>query len=161
LRLLVKTATGQAGYPRLSGRSDFRALLDSTMPSANMLVWLNPAEAAPTLRRQAERSSTRDATRGIDWRRKRAEEEAKYMAQLFPGRSRQSLSEREEEQLDEVVSPAMVELRHKMIDTFAPQLEAKQNRAIDYIESASAVLVMLQLEPRKFALAVRVVTPLD
>ena len=160
MRLLVKTAT-QTGYPSLAGRSDFRALLDSTIPSANMLVWVNPAQAAPTLRRQAHYNSRLNATRGIDWGRKRAEEEAKHVARLFPGRSRTSLSQAEREQLDDVVSPAMRELRSDLIDTFAPKLEAEQNRVIDYFESASAILAVLQLEPRDYRLSVRVVTPLD
>lgn len=160
LRLLVKTAT-QAGYPRLSGRPDFRALLESTIPSANMLVWVNPAEAAPTLRSQAKYNADRNATRGIDWGRRRAEEEAKHVARLFPGRSRTSLNEAEREQLDQVVSPAMIQLRRELIATRAPQLEAEQNRVIDYFESASAILAVLQLEPRDYRLSVRVVTPLD
>jgi hypothetical protein len=71
------------------------------------------------------------------------------------------LSEAEQEQLDDVVSPAMRELRLKLIETRAPQLEAEQNRAIDYFESASAILAVLQLEPRDYRLSVRVVTPLD
>lgn len=159
---LIKTHTqGGARYPRLADRDDFRGLLSTCIPSANVLVWLNPRSASSTMREQARVWAEENAARGIDWGRKRQEEEQRMLPQLFPGRTRDQLSEAEVEHLDSLVDPALREYRAQFAREHAPQLQAGRDRQIAYLGSASAILAMLRLDTRSFRLSVRVITPLE
>lgn len=162
LRQLLKTyLQDDSGYPRLSDRPDFQALLSSMIPSANMLVWVNPRPAEKTLRAQARVWAEENAARGVDWTRLRREEEQKVLPQVFPGRSRSSLTEEEASQLDAAIDPVLRQRREELMESAAPQLQAAKDRQIAYGQSVSAFLAMLQLEPRSFRLSLRMVTPLE
>ena len=132
---------------RLSDRSDFKALLDSSLASANALVWVNPRSAAPTLRKQARRFAEDNVQLGVDWRQKRAElEEQRMLQQLFPGKTRQQLSEDEQAELDMSVDPAMQSLSERLREEQVPALMAEKIRQIEYAEAISVGLAMLKLD---------------
>ncbi|MCP3915463.1 MAG: hypothetical protein GY711_07910 [bacterium] len=159
--LKSRTQTKELGYPSLADRFDFPAMVDSALPSANVLVWLNPREGAATLRRQARRNAELDVQFSIDWETVRNKEEAKALEKLFPGKAKDQLSEQELGQLDTEVEPKLRDYRQKFIAEQAPLLEAASERKIIYLEAISNALVMLRLEPKQFRLSARVNVPLE
>ncbi len=161
LRDIYKTTTiGGRKYPRLADRPEFGALLSDTVPSANLLVWLDPQGARKTLEEQAEEGASENAAAGIDWAKKRAEEENKILPQLFPGRGRRQLTRDQRDRLNAAVDPILSEFRRDFIAQQIPELLRERQRQIAYGMSCTAFLMLIQLEPRSFSLSLRAVTPL-
>ena len=67
----------------------------------------------------------------------------------------------DERELDAYVDPILAQLKVETQDQQAPLLMARKAREITYIESVSAAVAMLKLDPRSFELSIRVVTPLE
>ena len=161
LRDIYKTTTiGGREYPRLSSRPEFIELMSDTVPSANMLVWMNPQSARKTLESQAEAWAREHAATGIDWGRKRAEEENKLMPQLFPGRGRGQLTRDQRDKLNVAVDPILKEYRTDFIKQRIPDLVREKQRQIAYGMSCTSFLAMIQLSPRAFSFSMRTVIPL-
>jgi hypothetical protein len=161
LRDIYKTTTiGGREYPRLSSRPEFIELMSDTVPSANMLVWMNPQSARKTLESQAEAWAREHAATGIDWGRKRAEEENKLIPQLFPGRGRGQLTRDQRDKLNVAVDPILKEYRTDFIKQRIPDLVREKQRQIAYGMSCTAFLAMIQLSPRAFSFSMRTVIPL-
>jgi hypothetical protein len=161
LRDIYKTTTiGGREYPRLSSRPEFIELMSDTVPSANMLVWMNPQSARKTLESQAEAWAREHAATGIDWGRKRAEEENKLIPQLFPGRGRGQLTRDQRDKLNVAVDPILKEYRTDFIKQRIPDLVREKQRQIAYGMSCTSFLAMIQLSPRAFSFSMRTVIPL-
>jgi hypothetical protein len=161
LRDIYKTTTiGGREYPRLSSRPEFIELLSDTLPSANMLVWMDPQGARKTLEDQAEDWARENAAKGIDWERKRAEEENELIPQLFPGRRRGQLTRDQRDILNAAVDPILMEYRSEFIKQRIPDMVREKQRQIAYGMSCTAFLALIRLEPRSFSLSLRAVTPL-
>ena len=161
LRDIYKTTTiGGREYPRLSSRPEFIELLSDTLPSANMLVWMDPQGARKTLEDQAEDWARENAAKGIDWERKRAEEEKELIPQLFPGRRRGQLTRDQRDILNAAVDPILMEYRSEFIKQRIPDMVREKQRQIAYGMSCTAFLALIRLEPRSFSLSLRAVTPL-
>ncbi|MDP6939551.1 MAG: hypothetical protein QF848_12050, partial [Planctomycetota bacterium] len=158
---IYKTTTiGGREHPRLSSRPEFLELLSDTVPSANMLVWMDPQRARKTLESQAEDWAREHAATGIDWGRKRAEEENKLIPQLFPGRGRGQLTRDQRDKLNAAVDPILTEYRTSFIKQRIPDLVRDKQRQIAYSMSCTAFLALIRLEPRSFSLSLRTVFPL-
>ena len=82
------------------------------------------------------------------------------MSALYPGRGRDELGPQEVEKLNEIVTSGLQGYRADFISEQAPRIEAEQSRRIEYLETISAFLVLLQLGQRSFRLSLRVVTPM-
>jgi hypothetical protein len=161
LRDIYKTTTiGGREYPRLSSRPEFIELLSDTVPSANMLVWMDPQRARKTLESQAEDWAREHAATGVDWGRKRAEEENKLIPQLFPGRGRGQLTRDQRDKLNAAVDPILREYRTDFIKQRIPDLVREKRRQIAYGMSCTAFLALIRLEPRSFSFSMRTVIPL-
>lgn len=148
-----------ARYPQLSGRADFQALVGSSLQSANAMVWVNPRSALETLRLQAQRWAEDHVS--IDFRIVRAQQEARAVQQLFPGKSRRDLKEDEQRELDEAVDGLVEAVAAQKRAEEVPALVARKQRELDYFETISAALGMLKLDPKSFELSLRVVAPLE
>ncbi|MAG62514.1 hypothetical protein CMO84_03235 [Candidatus Woesearchaeota archaeon] len=158
---IYKTTTiGGREHPRLSSRPEFLELLSDTVPSANILVWMDPQRARKTLESQAEDWAREHAATGIDWGRKRAEEENKLIPQLFPGRGRGQLTRDQRDKLNAAVDPILTEYRTSFIKQRIPDLVRDKQRQIAYSMSCTAFLALIRLEPRSFSLSLRTVFPL-
>ncbi len=159
--LKSRTQTKELGYKSLADRFDFQAMVDSSLPSANVMVWANPREGAKTLREQARRDAEVNVALSIDWDTVRAKEEGAAMQKLFAGKSRGQLNEAELAELDVEVQLKLREYRQDFISEQAPLVQAAGERKVAYLEAISNALVMLRLEPQKFRLSARINVPLD
>jgi len=158
---ILKTSTqGAPSHPRLSERFDFRELLVTSLPAANVVVWVNPESAAPTLRRQIRRWA-RDSI-VIDWKLERARCEQQVINELFPGQGkvRGRLTEQEQERVDSRVDPMLAELEERIQREQVPAVMAQYERRITYAEAVRAALLMLSLDSKRMDLSLRVVVPL-
>jgi hypothetical protein len=160
------TLGGAGGYPRLSERLDFKALMDESLDSANLLVWYNPRTAKKTLMMQAERVAIEAAGSAVAgdaaiWPSIRAEEEARVLQGSFQGKARSALSEDERKRFDLEVGEALQGRRRNLVRDLAPQLQAETERKIAWSQGVRCALVLLQLDPREFRVSVRVVAPVD
>jgi hypothetical protein len=159
--VLKTQSQGGSKYPRLSSRVDYIALVKSALANANVFVWVDPREANKTLEASARRWAEDNATSNMDWRTLRAQEDAKAIPNLFPGKRRAQLSAEEVLELEETVDPILAQLRVDAQREQTPLLMARKVREITYFGAVSAAVAMLKLDPRSFELSVRVVTPFE
>ncbi len=153
------------GYPRLSERLDFQALLNESLDSANVMIWFNPRTAAPTLRAQAKQEAQAQAESALsgerDWATVRRQVEADMLAEHWPGKSKGDLDEGDQFRFEQFVLDELARRRRVMVRELAPQLESRMLRRIEWSQMVSAGLLMLQLDPREFRLSLRTVVPMD
>lgn len=153
------TQGGDLGYPRLSERPDFSALVKSTQKGANLALWFNPRSAAPFLRERAERSAADSIV--IDWTFQRQLHEDKVLRDTFGGRKARELSEIEKTEFDRLVDAALEEVQRNVTEQQLPLLMAQYERLITYTEASTGMLLTLALNPDQFDLALRVMAPLQ
>jgi len=155
----------KGGYPRLSERPDFKALLDESLESANLMVWWNPQTAAPTLMAQAEQRALAQAQSALsgdrDWGSIRRQVERDVLEANWPGKSRSALDQADELRFEELVLGELARTRQQMVYELAPQLQQEMERKVEWSRMAKAGLLMLQLDPREFRLSLRTVVPVD
>jgi hypothetical protein len=155
----------RGGYPRLSERSDFRALLDESLENANLLIWWNPQSAAPTLMKQAAQKALAQAESALsgdqDWGAVRRQVERDVLDATWPGKPRSALDQADELRFEELVLSELARSRRQMVRELAPQLQKEMERRVEWSQMAKAGLLMLQLDPREFRLSVRTVVPVD
>lgn len=149
------------GYPRLSEDPRFQALVDSALPSANLVVWVNPRKASPTMRALARRAAQDSALSDVNWKVRRREVETQVLAESFPGVSRTQLTGEQSEQLQASVDRALDEWAETYRAERVPALVEEAGRSITLFESISAMLFELDLNPDSFSLAARILTPLE
>lgn len=154
---------GAPEYPRLAERGDFEALLGTGLPTANLLAWTDPKSLAKILRAQARQQA--EASVVIDWTEERAKAEQQVvrdsMPELATAHQRRQLTPEQQQQLDARVDPVLTDLRTRIYAEQVPLLMAELERTIVYLESVSAALAMIQLDPRFLELALRIVIPLE
>ena len=130
---ILKTNTqGAPTHPRLSERFEFRELLASSLPEANVVVWIDPQSAARTLRKQV-RQWARDSI-VVDWELERARFEQEVINELFPdqGKVRGHLTEEEQLRVDNRVEPLIDEVAARIESEQVPAVMAGYERNIVY-----------------------------
>ncbi|MFT4543275.1 MAG: hypothetical protein ACI835_005745 [Planctomycetota bacterium] len=159
---VVKTeAKGGSEYPRLSERSDFQALLSTSLRDANAIVWINPRAGMKTLEAQAALWAEANATTGLITKATRQQEEGTMLREMFPGRGMNSLTLEERAEWDGAVTRKLYNKRERAKLERAPQLLAQRMQTLNYLKSISSLLVMLRLDPKEFDLSVRAVVPVE
>ena len=148
------------GFARLSELPLFRSLVDSGLDSSNLVVWFNPKKAGPTLREMAREWAEENVLNNVDYGTLRRQEEANILRAEFQGRAKAELSQPENDRLESIVDNAIIDWREEFRDQQAPALAADRQRRVDFMESAEAMLFMLDLDPSEFSLAARIVVPL-
>ena len=148
------------GFRRLSELPSFRRQVEGTLDKANLILWFNPKEAAPTLRKIAKQWAEDNVLSSIDWAKQRPIVEREVRTEQFGGRSVGQLSKSEVDQLRAIVDQRLTEWgdEYRIVNT--PKLMAKRDREITYMESMDNVLLQLRLDPKEFKLALRAVTPI-
>ncbi|MAE28693.1 MAG: hypothetical protein CMJ87_06875 [Planctomycetes bacterium] len=159
--LLKRYTQGGVGgsYPNLANRTDFVALLDESLPQANLLAWVDPRSAGPYLREWSDQWA-RFAVE-VDWVSERAKAEDQVIAQHYPGKRRGRLTDQEQDAVDGLVDPILRALRERLEAEQVPVLRAAKERQIVYGEAVSAALFMLAFDPRALDASLRIVMPLD
>ena len=158
---LHSTFTRQPNYASLADRPDFQSLVYGPLPSANLLVWINPREAGATLRKQAAYFAETEVEFSIDWTTQRRQKEAEALQELFTGRSMTQLYEAGKKRVSNLVDARLQSYRDEYKAEQVPLVMATKERQIAYLESISSVLMMLRLEPKQFKLSLRVQVPLS
>lgn len=146
--------------PRLADYGPFAAMLKSSLPEANMVVWVNPQTASTILRASARRWAE-DNVPPIDWASVRAGFENEVIQESFPGQRRGALSQDVQRQVDDLVQPKLDSYQDRHRSEYVPRLLASKERQIQYFEASRAMLMMLALDKSYFDLSIRVVTPLE
>jgi hypothetical protein len=157
---LLKTYTQRSDkYPSLADDPRFGALVQSSLPQANVFAWANPQTAAPILRNRARAVAENSFT--LDAATERPRVETKLLREQFSGRGKDQLSTDEQVDLDRFVDEEMRAMRKRLKDEQVPALMAEQERLITWMESATAALLEIALDPKNVDLSLRVTTPLD
>jgi hypothetical protein len=160
LRHLLKTQTqGGEKYPRLSEDPRFAAMVQSSLPRANFLVWSNPHSAATILRKRAQRVA-QDSIH-IDWKMERQRVEADVIRETVPGGVQGKLAPDVQERVDKLVEPKLKEIEKKIKEEQVPALMSKQERWISWIEAASGLLLEIAIEPKSCDVSLRLPIPLE
>jgi len=157
---VMKTyAQGGGTYRRLADRPDFRELLDTALPSGNVLVWINPSEAISTLEEQAVQWANDNVV--IDYSVLRPPEEAKQMNELFPGKTRAELTEDDIMLLGNSVDEVLRQQANRFREEQVPVLLKRKTNQFVYMRACRSFMAMLRLDPKKFEMTMRAVVPLD
>jgi hypothetical protein len=158
--VLKTRSQGAPTHPRLSGRGDFRALLATSVPKANIVLWCDPQSAQSTLRRQARRWAEDSIV--IDWNLERARLEQQAINEVFAGQGKRRgrLSEEEQARIDREVDPEIEAIAERVAREQVPQVMAAFERRIVYSESVTAALLMVGLDPKRIDISLRLAAPL-
>ncbi len=159
---LVRNRNGQsAAVPRLSNSRDFQVALIDSVPSANVLAWLNPATGSALLRDQARLDAKNRITRSIDYATKRREVERDVLSRVFGGRPRAQLTADDIRRLDDLVDQQLVSFTEQMVASNMPRELEEVQRLKTYLDSVRSVLTMIRLSPKDFELTIRADVPID
>lgn len=144
----------------LADDATFQALLNSSTPASNLLLWVNPRAAAGTLSELSKDQVDLTLRNQVDWTRERRRVELDVLPSMFPGKQRNQLTPEERTRLDDAIDVELQDWFREHARSQAPLLEAAAQRRITYLRSISAILASLRLDPRNFELSLRVLTPL-
>ena len=156
---LLKTySVGGDKYPRLSEEPRFSALVQSSIPKANLALWMDPATLAPVLRQSALARAS--AQIHFEYKDFRPGEEQKVLRADYGGRKPTELSPEENAALGKAVNQRLDAMKAKLFAEQAPELVKKEERVLKTLAALSAGLVFVSLDPKAFELSLRLVIPL-
>ncbi len=159
---LVKNRNGQsASVPRLSNSRDFQLALMDSVPSANVLAWVNPASGSALIRDQVRLDAKNRITRSIDYATKRREVERDVLSKAFGGRPRTQLTADDIKRLDSLVDQQLMAFTEQVIASNMPRELEEVQRLKTYLDSVRSVLTMMRLSPKEFEFTLRADVPLD
>jgi hypothetical protein len=157
---LLKTySVGGEKYPRLSEEPRFSALLQSSIPKANLAVWVHPQTLIPVLRQSAEARARSQIH--FEYKDFRPGEEQKVLRDEFGGKKAAELSADDKLRLSQLVGDRLDAMRSKMFAGQVPELVKKEERVFKTIEACSGALFLLALDPKSFDLSGRVLLPMQ
>jgi len=157
---LLKTySVGGEKYPRLSEEPRFSALVQSTIPKGNLMVWLHPQTIVPVLRQSAELRAKLQVR--FDYGQLRPGEEQKVLREEFGGKKATELGPDDKLRLDQLVTERLDAQKAKLYSQQVPELIKKEDRLFKTIEACSGALFCLALDPKSFDLSARVLVPLQ
>jgi hypothetical protein len=157
---LLKTySVGGEKYPRLSEEPRFSALVQSTIPKANLALWLRPQTLIPVLRQSAE--SRARAQIHFEYKDFRPGEDQKILREEFGGRKPEQLSPDEKERFIQLGDARMDAMKAKLVRDQVPELVRKEDRLLKTLDACSAGMILLALDPKNFDLSARFVVPLE
>jgi len=145
----------------LSDNPTFQALLNSSTPASNLLVWVNPRAATETLRALGRVQVDLDLRSRVDWAMERRRQELRVLPNMFPGKQRNQLSEEQRTILDDAIDVELQEWFKDHARDEKPVLLAALERKLNYVRTIKALLASLRLDPKKFNLTLRALMPLD
>ena len=156
---VIKCMTRQR--PSLSDDPVFQALLNSSSPASNLLVWVNPRAATETMRALGSMQVDLDLRSRVDWARERRRQELRVLPDMFPGKQRNQISADERLSLDDAIDVELQDWFKDHAREEKPILLAALERKLNYMRTIKALLASLRLDPKKFSLTLRALMPLD
>jgi hypothetical protein len=153
---------GGTGYSRLADRGDFIEALDQSLPgvTANVMLWVDPAAAGPTLRKLARISATDEVRGGFDWVSLRGREEERLLGEIAPGKQLAQLDADEKERLAIAVDSVLRKIGEEEQARRLPEMIDRPERMITYFEALDYLLATINLDPRAINLSLRASIPL-
>jgi len=156
--LLMTLNFGEDEFPRLSERADFRSLIRDSIPTADLVAWVNPKELSETLEARVPQAA-RDSIQ-IDWRTERSRAQARVLREEFGGRQPQQLDAEEKEGYERSVNEALDAVEQEAVRVQGGATLAKMQRQVAWLKGARAFLLLASFAPREVDLSLRLVAPL-
>ena len=157
---LLKTLNrGEAEYPRLSDRPDFQGLMMDSIPTADLVAWVNPEELAETLEVRVPQAA-RDTVR-VDWKTERSRAQAKVLREELGGKQPQQLSAEEERRYERRVNELLDEVEAEAQRLQGGEALERMTRQVAWLKGAKAFMLMASFAPREVELSLRMIAPLD
>ena len=157
---LLKTLNrGEAEYPRLSDRPDFQGLMMDSIPTADVVAWVNPEELAETLEVRVPQAA-RDTVR-VDWKTERSRAQAKVLREELGGKQPQQLSAEEERRYERRVNELLDEVEAEAQRVQGGEALERMTRQVAWLKGAKAFMLMASFAPREVELSLRMIAPLD
>ncbi|MFN0241524.1 MAG: hypothetical protein ACKVWV_01395 [Planctomycetota bacterium] len=158
---ILKTYTqGGTKYPRLAEDSRFEALVTTSLPRANVLVWANPQTAAKIVESGLQRYAQDTVFDQVDWKMERVRIQGQVLREQFPGKGEAALSPDEKQKLESTVDQRIDAMEAKIRAEQVPAIIAEQQRILTYCKAVQAALCLLVLDPKSFELSIRATVPL-
>jgi hypothetical protein len=156
---LLKTfSRGGREYPRLSERPEFRALVNDSLETADLVAWVDPRELVETLEARVPQAA-RDSVQ-IDWPSERAKAQTKLLREEFGGRPAQQLTADEETRLQQRVNVLLDEIERDKVSVQGGETLARLKRQVGWLKGARAFLLEASFASRELDLSLRLVAPL-
>ena len=159
---MVRFSTGRGvSAPKLASRGDFQLLLQDSLPTANVLAWVNPRSGSDLIREQAQSGARNRIAGSIDYVTKRVEVERDVLERAFQGRHRTKLTADDVQRLDNLVDEQLRIFTDEVVEQNIPRELASVDRAVVYLNAVKSALTLIKLSPREFDLSLRIATPYD
>ncbi|MDE0891696.1 MAG: hypothetical protein OSB14_05895, partial [Planctomycetota bacterium] len=156
---LLKTfSRGGSEYPRLSERPEFRALVNDSLQSSDLVAWIDPRELVETLEKRVPQAA-RDSVQ-IDWQSERARGQAKLLREEFGGRRLQQLTAEEDARLKQRLDALLDEIEREKVSVQGGATLARMKRQVGWLKGARALLLEASFASREIDLSLRLVAPL-
>jgi hypothetical protein len=157
---MVKTYyDGAPRFPRLAEEPFFESAVNTGLPSANLLLWLNPRAVADTTRKIARQRARDDVV--IDWTVERPRIEKLVLKEKFPGETWGALSPDVEEALQLAVQPELDAFQTEFKREHSRALQKRYEERIAAAEILRGALFELSIDQKELDLLVRLAVPLD
>jgi hypothetical protein len=157
---LLKTfSRGGREYPRLSERPEFRALVNDSLMTADLVAWVDPRELTETLELRVPQAA-RDSVQ-IDWPSERAKAQTELLREEFGGRPAQQLTADEAARLKQRVNVLLDEVERERVSVQGGETLARLKRQVGWLKGARAFLLEASFASREIDLSLRLVAPLE
>jgi hypothetical protein len=147
------------GHPQLAEHPTFATQVSAALPSANLVLWLNPATLADTLRGMV-RGWAEDKV-VIDWDVERPRLEQKVLKEKMPDATYGRLTPEQEEELAMLVQPELDAFEADFRGQHASRFEKEYRERLEALQAFDGVLLELALDKADIDLALRVKLPLE
>ena len=144
--------TGPPHFPRLADQSRFLTWVNAGLPSANVLLWLDPRAISETNRKMAGWQAELDAGGQIDWTVERPRIERKVLAENFPEETYGNVSSKNMEAYERLLQQEIDRFEDEFKSTHASDLRARYERRIDLWEITTGVLLELASDRKRLHL---------
>lgn len=145
----------------LGSRVEFEAFVNTGLPSASALAWVDPRAIGPTLRKIFEETVRIQARSQIDWNSIRPGVEREVSRDNFGGATPGSLSNTQTEEFERLVEMRLDAIETEKVSETAPALRQAAFDRISLWEGVRTGLFELALDPKELAFHARLAIPLD
>ncbi|MFT7541231.1 MAG: hypothetical protein ACI9K5_002198 [Gammaproteobacteria bacterium] len=150
-----------AGANSLAVRPDFEVYVNTGLPSASVLTWVNPRSVGAALRTISDENVRLKARNGIDWDTITPGVIQRILQEKFGGVSEGNLTQNQREEFDILYDTATMEIQDRETAQSYPRLRQEAEDLIASWELINAGLFELALDPKSLAFHMRLAIPLD
>jgi hypothetical protein len=151
-----EAGAGASAYPRLSESPAFLTWANGGLPSANLLVWLDPTAVSATLRRIAAHRTELGVGDLIDWSVERPRIEREVLARNFPGETWGQVSAEKQDSFQLLVDEEVQRFELAFKERRAPELHGRSERGLTALAALRGAFFELVTDRKRLALHGRV-----